>query len=73
MTPEQQELDAKLWWTTVRPWLARIENSWPTQPHTTQEAAMNQKNGWTCPNCGLRNAPSIPSCANCGTLRPPKR
>ena len=31
---------------------------------------MNKRDGWTCPSCGLRNAPSIPSCANCGTLRP---
>ncbi len=42
MTPEQQKLDAKLWWTTVRPWLAHM-TSWPTQPHTPPA---------TCPNCG---------------------
>ncbi len=30
MTPEQEELDERLWWTTVRPWLAQL-TSWPSQ------------------------------------------
>jgi hypothetical protein len=30
LTPEQRKLDQKLWWTTVRPWLAGM-TSWPTQ------------------------------------------
>jgi hypothetical protein len=33
MTPDQRELDAKLWWTTVRPWLAQLPPSWPSQHH----------------------------------------
>lgn len=31
MTPDQHELDKKLWWTTVRPWLAQLPPSWPSQ------------------------------------------
>ena len=36
MTPEQEKLDRELWWTTVRPWLAQLPPSWPSQ-HTTRK------------------------------------
>ena len=40
MTPtEHDELNRKLWWTTVRPWLATLPPSWPSQHRTRSQAA----------------------------------
>ena len=45
MTPEQEKLDAKLWWTTVRPWLATM-TSWSHQ-HDNETTTKNDENNAT--------------------------
>jgi hypothetical protein len=70
LTAEQQRLDEKLWWTTVRPWLAEM-GSWPTQPaerrrHGKPKQSLNDYLNW------LENTPR-PETAPTSRVESPRR
>jgi hypothetical protein len=72
LTAEQQKLDAKLWWTTVRPWLAHM-TSWPNQPWPGPHTMTL----WKCQQCGKSVATGQKLCTKCKKLQaqptpPPK-